>query len=222
VASDLQLKSTKDWKKVTVDSILKRGGSFINSHYGGSLVRGLIFPFCSKRSALRTVYPGQQFDEPVKSKKLKPLKYWNNVQNQRRFLDDLAVKLNIKSPEDWYSVKVETVVKLGGTFITRHYDGSLVRGKKKCIYKVTFLALASVYPEHKWNATKTHKPSKYWKDINSQRNYFDNLAVKFRIHEPSDWYSMSTAVVKKMGGTFISRSYGGSLLKGTTSTIFSE
>jgi hypothetical protein len=73
------------------------------------------------------VFPEYTWKEPVAQHK--PSGYWNSVQNQRRFFEEAAVKLNIKKPDDWYDVSVDTVRKLGGTFINFHYNGSIVRGK---------------------------------------------------------------------------------------------
>jgi hypothetical protein len=54
--------------------------------------------------------------------------YWSNVNNQRKFFDEVASKLNIQKPEDWYRVTGKTVIKFGGHFIKRFYNGSLVSG----------------------------------------------------------------------------------------------
>jgi hypothetical protein len=54
--------------------------------------------------------------------------YWKVKYNQRVFFDQIAEKLNIKKPEDWKNVKLETVASLGGSSILRHYGHSLVRG----------------------------------------------------------------------------------------------
>jgi hypothetical protein len=48
---------------------------------------------------------------------------WDDTANQRSFFDQLAVKLNVKKPEDWYSVGLETICKNGGSFIMTRYKG---------------------------------------------------------------------------------------------------
>jgi hypothetical protein len=40
--------------------------------------------------------------------------FWNDIQNQRKFLFDVEKKLGIKSKEGWYSIKAKQVLKLGG------------------------------------------------------------------------------------------------------------
>ncbi len=65
-----------------------------------------------------------------------PKGYWNSKQNQRKFFDWLAQQLQIRSPNDWYTVRPEQISKYGGMKVTRLYAGSLIR------------ALAEVYPEY--------------------------------------------------------------------------
>jgi hypothetical protein len=58
----------------------------------------------------------------------KPLGYWKDKQNQKEFLDQLAVKWNIQKPEDWHKVTIDMVLKEGGNFIVSYYNGSLQQG----------------------------------------------------------------------------------------------
>jgi hypothetical protein len=59
----------------------------------------------------------------------KPKGYWKDKRNQQQFLDQLAVKLNIRKPEDWYRVTSKRALEEeGGHFIRDYYSGSLVKG----------------------------------------------------------------------------------------------
>jgi hypothetical protein len=55
-------------------------------------------------------------------------KDWKDINNQRSFFDQLAIKLNVKTPEDWSKVMHKTVLQEGGTFVNNYYKGSLLRG----------------------------------------------------------------------------------------------
>jgi hypothetical protein len=79
----------------------------------------------------------------------KPSGYWRDKDNQRSFLTQLALKLKIKKPEDWYTIPVKTVVDEGGWFIQKYYSGSLILGK---IYNIiaNLIALKSTFPETAW------------------------------------------------------------------------
>jgi hypothetical protein len=46
-------------------------------------------------------------------------------------MDQLAIKWNIKKPEDWFKVTIKMVKKeYGGSFLRTHYKGSMRRGSK--------------------------------------------------------------------------------------------
>jgi hypothetical protein len=141
-------------------------------------------------------------------------KYWNDITRQRAFFDQLAIKLNIQTPEDWYNVNVRTVEAEGGSFISK-YKGSLLRG----IYFLTkdsqvVQALKSVYPEYKWKEAKTVMPRGHWHDLNNQRTFFDQVANKLNITSPQGWENVTVKQVEKLGGTFVKHYYNGSLGKG--------
>jgi hypothetical protein len=58
----------------------------------------------------------------------RPLGYWKDKKNQKAFFDQLAIKYNIQKPEDWHKITREMALKEGGSFITKHYNGSLRKG----------------------------------------------------------------------------------------------
>jgi hypothetical protein len=76
---------------------------------------------------LKAAYPEHEW--PATSKKIhtKPYGYWMDVANQRLFFDDLAKKLNITKPEDWYSISSRTVKQNGGHFLSK-YNTSVIQG----------------------------------------------------------------------------------------------
>jgi hypothetical protein len=58
----------------------------------------------------------------------KPHGYWNDINNQRQFFDQLAEKLGVQRLEDWYEVDHSIVLK-EGPFISKQYNRSVLRGK---------------------------------------------------------------------------------------------
>jgi hypothetical protein len=60
----------------------------------------------------------------------KPAHYWDNVQNQRQFFDQAAIQLQIKEPKDWFQVKVNDIVQLGGVSLLKKYNKSLCKGNQ--------------------------------------------------------------------------------------------
>jgi hypothetical protein len=58
------------------------------------------------------------------------------------------------------------------------------------------------------------KPRGYWLDKQNQKNFFDQLALKWNIQKPNDWNKVTKGMVLKEGGYFLSN---GSLRKGNNS-----
>lgn len=68
---------------------------------------------------------------------------WKDINNHRKFLDDVAVKLNINKVDDWYRVKRSDLLKYkGGASLLTSYNGSIRR------------ALVNVYPNYDWDFSK--------------------------------------------------------------------
>jgi hypothetical protein len=74
---------------------------------------------------LQAVYPDYV---PSTVRPTKPQGYWSDKENQKKFFDQLAVKLNIQKKDDWNNVTIEMVLKEGGSFIRTYYGSSLQRG----------------------------------------------------------------------------------------------
>lgn len=66
----------------------------------------------------------------------KPNRYWNNISNQRLFLDLFAKRHGIKNPSHWSRISVSQIEEEGGY--------SLLRTTKK--YPILFHTLKRVYP----------------------------------------------------------------------------
>ncbi len=81
-------------------------------------------------SALRTIYPEHQqvWNDWESKTPSHPYGYWKDRTHQRRFFDQLAVKLKIEKPEDWMKFTSIDVKKEGGGFITNYYNSSLSEG----------------------------------------------------------------------------------------------
>jgi hypothetical protein len=130
------------------------------------------------------------------------------MKNQRKFFDQLAMTLNIRKPEDWYSVTTKTIFQHGGTFIKSHYDSSVVKGKY-LLYVTNDVALKAIYPEHSWNKFLVQ-----WANVTNQRAFFDKLAVSLNVKSPEDWYKVNVKTVLQEGGYFVNKYYKGSLIRG--------
>lgn len=57
------------------------------------------------------------------------------MENRKKFLDEIAVRLNIQSPSDWGKVTQQHIYDLGGSsLLSNYYNGSLFACLKS-VYK---------------------------------------------------------------------------------------
>ena len=80
-----------------MQDIIKHGGIGLLHHYNHSLV-----------TLLSQVYPETNWI-PWKFDKC-PQNYWDDINNQRKFMEWAATQLNVKQIQDWY--KISTRVRL--------------------------------------------------------------------------------------------------------------
>ena len=95
--------------------IITIGGSGLLAQYKNSLLK-----------TLEAVYPEQSW-HPWLFPQV-PDGYWNNIENQKKFFDQLAAKWNIQKADDWNKVTLAMVTKEGGYFLAVYYNNSLQRG----------------------------------------------------------------------------------------------
>lgn len=123
LAKKLDMKDPRDWAKVDIRTIIDNGG------------RGLLEFHKRLIIALEYVFPGRTLRmQNIEEKeipwnadwwKVKPQDYWSSSQNQKRFLDDVARKFDVKSPRDWGKVTREDIVKEGGLSLLGKYNSLL-------------------------------------------------------------------------------------------------
>jgi len=182
-AKKLDLKNITDWKNVTTSQIMKiKGAKSLLHYYGGSLKKALI-----------SVYPEIVWTFSLRGQ-------WEQIENQKLFLDRLAEDLSLKSEEDWEKVSIKTLKEKGGSRLLQFYDGSLRK------------ALKAIYPSVNWK-WKERTPNKYWNNIQNHRNFLEKYAQENGIQKMEDWYRVTVAELKNKGGDGILAHYGNSLQK---------
>jgi hypothetical protein len=75
------------------------------------------------------------------------------------------------------------------------------------------VALQAIYPDYV--PEDKSKPAGYWKVIENQRAFFDQLAIKLNIQNPDDWCKVTLEKAVKEGGRFITRYYNSSMRLGS-------
>jgi hypothetical protein len=130
--------------------------------------------------------------------------YWTNIDNQKRFFQQLEDKLDIRSPEDWYRVTTRQIIQEGGSaLIGNYYNWSMLT------------ALKAIYPEHDWknDSPDAHKASKFWQNPSHLRALFDDVAKQLKLQSKEGWYPITRAKVVEIRSDAKSalRYYAGSM-----------
>lgn len=165
LAQQLNVKSPKDWLKVPRKCIIENGGS------------RLIAKYSTYHELLETIYPEIAWNVFEDYRKV-PRKYWDTLENQRKFMDYISKKLNITSQEDWKDVTRQKLEKLGGSGLLGKYSSF-------------FALLRATYPEYNWNEFESRKqvPFNYWVLKENQKKYLDSIKEKYNIKSNVQWKS---------------------------------
>ncbi len=151
---------------------------------------------------------------------------WRQLPLQRAFFDNLAQQLAIRSPEDWNSITLQQVKAKGASPIISLYKGSLKRGYINSISNDNKLYVPYI---QKFNGRgyetmkniqvtfSTFTIITHWRNLHTQKEFFDNLAKELKITTPNDWYKVTLEQVFERGGRSVLRDYKFSLISGMIS-----
>lgn len=145
-----------------------------------------------------------------------PRSHWQSMDNQKKVLDEIAMKLNIKNPKDWGKVTKFQFYELGATSLLNSY-GSSPFACIKSIYK----GFSSIAPPNfqdidwkkDWFSNIPHFPRSHWTSLENRKKFLDELAVKLNIKNPSDWGKVKTHRIVELGGSSVLKHHNGSLLE---------
>jgi len=132
-----KINSHSDWGRITLEQIVKGGGTTL-------LVKNNFSLF----NILQQVYPEVKWDRswfPRLSKY--PTNFWNSLENQRNFLDSIANQYHVIQSKDWQRISLSLINNKGGKPLLARYNNSLL------------LLLKKVYPNNDWNQITDRKSS---------------------------------------------------------------
>ncbi len=143
--------------------------------------------------------------------------YWQ-LSAQRSFLDNLAKKLHISRPEDWYKVTSTTLKQYGATGLLKKYNYSpsklLINVYPEYLLHISTISHSDNLVKYNWDIFNfTQLPSGYWNDISNQRSFLEGLAKKLHIDTKDDWYKITQATLNQHGGSGLLKKYNFSLSK---------
>lgn len=122
LGEQIAIKNKEGWYKVSASEIKKRGGPGLLTHYGGSVAK-----------ALKTIYPDYNWQFWKFS--AVPVGEWEDIPNQRAYMDWYAKEYGINTPLDWYKVSAADIYHRQGRGLLAMYDNSIIK------------AIQNVYPE---------------------------------------------------------------------------
>ena len=144
---------------------------------------------------LSSVYPNYDWNlDSIKSRKRTG--FWDNLSNQRQFMENLQHKLNLTSINDLIHVNPHEF---------RKYKGKILYEK----YKDYFTLLTTIFPEHQWNKDeiKHQKPRGYWRKRSNQKIFAENLLESLRLQNVNELFSVPVEEIIKQGGGWIYQYY---------------
>lgn len=189
------IRKPSDWGNVKIQDVRDAGGSSLLSYYYNS----------SLFTCLRSIYKGFKLhhiefinteiewkEEWFPARQVVPMSYWYSIENRRKFLDEMKLKLKIKLHSDWGKIPSHRLSAYGGGYLLKFYDMSMKK------------LLRGVYPEINWkNEWFIYAPKftkKYWNSLENQRNFLDKIRTQFSITALTDWRRVSLTLIQKKGG----------------------
>jgi hypothetical protein len=124
-----------------------------------------------------------------------------SLHDQVKLLQTVAVKLNVKHIDDWYTITREDFEK---------YDQTLLKIHRGSIYSI----LKTTYPDIDWQCWRFNRvPQSFWKDKANHRKYFDWLASIKDIKSHHDWYKITRHDIESNGGRSLLHLYDNSPIR---------
>jgi hypothetical protein len=100
----------------------------------------------------------------------------------RSFFEDLGKKLEIRKPEDWYSVSPQDILKNGGEKLLRGQFGN-----------DHIKAICTSFPEIKWDTWKFQRGIGKTIEYENQKKIMEEIAKKLNIQSLEHWYKVSVS-----------------------------
>ncbi len=116
LAGTLDVRNPQAWSRVTVEDVRRHGGEKLIQLCDGDLSKLLLKIFPNSVKPWEVSAPA-------------PVGYWDSIDNQRQFFDQIAKDLRLNRIEDWYGIPKQAVLqKKGGSAVLARYNNSLCRG----------------------------------------------------------------------------------------------
>lgn len=183
LAADLGVREPCDWRNVTRQHVIERGGRPL-------LRQGTLL------EALQQAFPEQRLQAHECLRAL-PASHWRSAENGRQFLEQLAAAHGVQTAADWRRVTAFHVRQRGGSgLLARH--GSVVA------------MLRATYPERTWDELECRRQvsNAFWASQENCRRFLEKVAREHGVATPEDWSMVTRKHIEQMGGKSLFARFG--------------
>ena len=177
----LKLKNIDQWKEVTLDQFRSHGGSSLLAQYRNNF-----------QSLLTTIYPDHKWNFILKKRSAN---FWDKIENQHRFMEQLFFKLSLKSLDDWMEISTKIFIRFGGKDILNFHSN-----KQKL--------LSSLFPHFPWQFEEKNKNKNnnnnedplYWSDHSNQILLMQQISDRLNFKSIDEFSTITVKKFKESGG----------------------
>ena len=183
----LELKNNlniKNINELTYNKIYFNGGSRLLNKYSMKQIKNL-FPFENKLNI------NENHQISIK----KPIGYWNNDENIKKFILELKEKLNLNTFNDWNQLTIKQIKTYGGSTLVAKYSLDQIK--------------SFGFPDGKNQFEKRiqYKSKGYWDIKENILNFLFELEEKLNLKTQNDWNLLSRKQIIQFGGSRLLSKY---------------
>eukprot|EP00026_Physarum_polycephalum_P002945 Phypoly_transcript_02954.p1 GENE.Phypoly_transcript_02954~~Phypoly_transcript_02954.p1 ORF type:complete len:796 (+),score=103.49 Phypoly_transcript_02954:213-2600(+) len=198
-------KTLEDWYKVKNDDIIRHGGSNLLQHkYGGSTSKMVMDTWKDHK------WHKWKFVQVPKG-------FWDNLENQKEFVEYAKQSLNITNFDDWYKIKESDLAKLGGKQLLQKHSASPSSHHHPPVAQLVM----KILNDHDWDVSRfitVHPPKS--PTFEDRRALLQQIGNTLQYHKNEDYYKLSQPLLHAHGGSSLLETYKG--VREVVITLFPE
>lgn len=168
-----------DWKYLTYSSLREEKGTGLLARYKSSVF-----------DLLRDTFPEQELKEEDCLLRMRSC-HWQERENRRSFVLQMAGELGLSQPSDWKAVSLKDVKDRGGSGLLAFYQADMVA------------LLRDVYGGgEEWTeySCRRNVKAEQWEDTDYVRQFMLHIKRTLRVEDAADWARISAKQLAKHGG----------------------
>ena len=126
----------------------------------------------------------------------KPLGYWN-LDTTKNFLEELSVKLNLRTIDDWNIITQKQIIENGGNSLLKTYS----------LFDLKCLGCPEGKLKFKRKKPQKYRTKTYWNSKENVQIYIKKLEKKLNLKTIDDWNSLTIEQIKKTNGNSLLNYY---------------